>query len=104
MKVATVLQANMTVRLQLEAQRRQDTGRMSREAKEELAIKKERITTDLKAAAAKAFEAETAAAAAPATAADIAAKGVGKGKAAITAAAAKAGSSVKAGGKELVKP
>jgi Williams-Beuren syndrome DDT (WSD), D-TOX E motif/DDT domain len=102
-KVATVLQANMTDRLQLEAQRREETGRMSREAKEELAIKKERITTELKEAAAKAFEAETAAAATPAAATATAAKSKGKGKAAAVTAD-KAGSSAKEGGKELAEP
>eukprot|EP00953_Heterococcus_sp_UTEX-ZZ885_P012023 6924-Heterococcus_DN1.PRE.2 len=101
-KVATVLQANMTDRLQLEAQRREEKGRMSREAKEELAIKKERITTELKEAAAKAFEAETAAAATPAGT-GTAAKGKGKGKAAAVTAD-KAGSSAKEGGKELAEP
>jgi hypothetical protein len=49
-KVAIVLHTNMTEKLQLEAQRREETGRimMFREAKEELAVINERITTELK--------------------------------------------------------
>jgi Williams-Beuren syndrome DDT (WSD), D-TOX E motif len=102
-KVATVLQGNMTDRLQLEAQRREETGRMSREAREELTGKKERITTELKEAAARAAEAE--ATAAPATSAGTAAKGKGKGKAAAAAIKAdNASSSAKEGGKEPAEP
>jgi hypothetical protein len=109
-KVATVLHTNMTDRLQLEAQRREETGRimMSREAKEELAVINERITTELKRGCGEACEAEIAAAT-PAPAIAIATEGRCKGKAAVTFAAAvakedKADSGSKEGGQELVEP